>query len=82
MPSDNGTQRVISAECRVNEMGDEEPYSLLMRTQIPLVPAWAMTVHKSQGMTLNKVVVDLARSFESGQEYVALSRAISLEGLK
>lgn len=79
---DNGIQRVIFAECRVNEMGDEEPYSLLMRTQIPLVPAWAMTVHKSQGMTLNKVVVDLARSFESGQEYVALSRATSLEGLK
>jgi len=41
-----------------------------------------MTIHKSQGMTLNKVVVDLGKSSESGQEYVALSRATALSGLK
>jgi ATP-dependent DNA helicase PIF1 len=78
----NRITRTIYADCRVTELGDEPPYSLISRTQIPLVAGWAMTVHKSQGMTLNRVVVDLSRSFEEGQMYVALSRARSLEGLK
>lgn len=78
----NGIKRHIMADCSMNEMGDEKPYSLLSRTQIPVTAAWAMTVHKSQGMTLDRVIVDLANSFEEGQVYVALSRARSLEGLK
>lgn len=79
---DNGRQVTVFADCRPIALGDEREYSLLMRTQIPLVSGWAMTVHKSQGMTLNRVIVDLARNFEQGMAYVALSRARSLEGLK
>jgi ATP-dependent DNA helicase PIF1 len=77
----NGLRRTIYATCRVNSLGDSEPYSLLHRTQIPLIPGWAITAHKSQGMTLNRVIVNLSRAFAEGQVYVALSRATSLDGL-
>ena len=77
----SGSKRTIYPRCMVNELGDDKPYSLLSRTQIPLMAAWAMTVHKSQGMTLSRVIVDLRHSFEPGQDYVALSRAKTVEGL-
>lgn len=78
----NGPRRTIYPRCMINELGDDEPYSLLSRTQIPLMAAWAMTVHKAQGMTLSRLIVDLRHSFEPGQLYVALSRAENLGGLK
>ncbi len=50
-------------------------------TQYPLRTAWAITIHKSQGLTFDRAIIDAAASFSHGQVYVALSRCRTLEGL-
>jgi GTPase SAR1 family protein len=50
-------------------------------SQIPLKPAWAITIHKSQGLTFERAIIDAEASFAHGQVYVALSRCKTLEGL-
>lgn len=72
----------IFPDCSVSEHGFKLPHSLLMRTQIPLLPSWAITIHKAQGMTIDRVRVDLANFWTPELAYVALSRARHWEFLE
>jgi len=80
----NGKILTIAPEEWVIEKFDEEKKIMKSEagvTQIPLILAWAMTIHKSQGLTLDKIYCDLSDVFSPGQAYVALSRARSLSGV-
>ncbi|KAJ6561370.1 hypothetical protein DFH09DRAFT_920980 [Mycena vulgaris] len=65
----------------VTSRWDDKTGKSLTRTQLPLTPAWAITIHKSQGLTLHRAVIDLGqKDCSSGLSFVAISRVKKLAG--
>ncbi|WP_209388933.1 helix-turn-helix domain-containing protein [Chryseobacterium sp. RR2-3-20] len=85
----DGSEREITVK---REVWEQKKYSLdsdkMIKEEVlgsfeqfPIKLAWAVTIHKSQGLTFDKVIIDAGRSFTAGQVYVALSRCRTLEGI-
>lgn len=71
----------VTVERAVVEVFDADGNPVWAVSQMPMMLGWALTIHKAQGMSLDRVGIDLANHFAPGQTYVALSRAKSFEGL-
>ena len=78
----DGSSRFVMVEPEEWVYEDEIQKPLVTKQQLPLILAWSLSIHKSQGLTLTFCTVDLSRIFEKGQAYVALSRAVSRKGLQ
>lgn len=81
---DNGVEKLVEYEAWALEELEMETgriHEVASITQLPLALAWGITVHKSQGMSIERIFCDLGSAFTHGQVYVALSRAKSLSGL-
>ena len=75
------TEQVVEVTRHTWEQTGSHGRKVAEYTQFPMRLGWAITIHKSQGMSLDRVNVNLENIFAPGQLYVALSRAVSLEGL-
>ncbi len=78
--TDRGAEIVVEPQSWATE--DARGRKIASLTQVPLRLAWAISVHKSQGMSLSAAEIDLSRAFVDGLGYVALSRVTSLDGIR
>lgn len=79
---DNTSQLKVVLPHNFDFLDQKTEQVLVRKRQIPLILAWALSVHKSQGQTYNLLKVDISKTFEVGQVYVALSRVTSRKGLQ